>query len=214
MPTAARVARTVMEEAGTTVAHQAGIRLADKPAPLWRLLVVANLLSARISAAIAIAAARELVRAGGGTARGMAGMSWQQRVDALGRGHYVRYDESTATRLGDCARLALDLVGGDLRRLPAVAERDPSALRRQLQRFSGIGPTGADIFCREAQHVWPWLRPYADRTTLRGAQALGLPQDPEELAALVNGEDVAAFFTGLVHTARDSTLAGRIREAA
>lgn len=31
--------------------------------------------------------------------------TWQQRVDALGRAHYVRYDESTATAL---VRVSLD----------------------------------------------------------------------------------------------------------
>lgn len=49
---------------GRTCAQDAGIRVADQPAPLYQLLVLATLLSARISAGIAAAAARELFSAG------------------------------------------------------------------------------------------------------------------------------------------------------
>src|SRR4051812_16282943 len=153
------ILRALLAKAGTTYAEQAGIRLADKPAPLYRLLVLATLLSTRINADIAVAAARELVRAGMGTAARMADATWQQRVDALGRAHYKRYDESTATALGEGAELALDRYRGDLRRLRGEADGDPDRVRELLTEFPRLGPVGADIFCREAQQVWPSLRP-------------------------------------------------------
>ena len=103
----------------------------------------------------------------------MEAASWQDRVDALGRGHYRRYDERTATMLGTGARLCLDRWHGDLRRLHKEAGADRTVLRRLLTEFPGIGPTGADIFLREAQSVWPDVRPYADRRTLAGARRLG-----------------------------------------
>ena len=81
-----------MDLHGTTYAEDAGITVRDKPSPLWRLLVMAHLLSARISSDIAVDAARELSAAGGRTARGMAELTWQRRVDALGRAHHKRYD--------------------------------------------------------------------------------------------------------------------------
>lgn len=68
---------------GTTYAEQAGIRLTDKPAPLWQLLVLSLLLSARITSDIAVAAAGELFRAGYRTPRTMQQSTWQDRVDAL-----------------------------------------------------------------------------------------------------------------------------------
>ncbi|RCV49793.1 HhH-GDP family DNA glycosylase [Marinitenerispora sediminis] len=209
-----RLARAVLDEAGRTLAQEAGVRLADRPAPLWQLLMLTNLLSARISARIALAAERELVAAGGTTPSGMRDLTWQQRVDALGRAHYVRYDESTATRLGDCARILLEDYRGDLRRLPSVERRDRGGLRRDVQRFPGIGPTGADIFCREAQAVWDWLRPYADRLVLRGAERVGLPADSEKLAGLVEPAETAAFAAGLVRAARDKEVAERVTAAA
>ncbi|GAA3756318.1 hypothetical protein HDA32_004070 [Spinactinospora alkalitolerans] len=208
------IARAVVDEAGRTLAQEAGIRLEDKPSPLWRLLVLANLVSARISADIAIAAARELTGAGATTPDGMLGLTWQQRVDALGRAHYVRYDESTATRLGECAERLRDHHGGDLRRLADEAGGDPRRLERDLQGFKGIGPTGAAIFCREAQQVWEWLRPYFDGVSRKGAERVGLPTAESELAGLVDGGELASFAAGLARVARDAGLAERVRRTA
>jgi hypothetical protein len=174
-----------MGECGETFAHQAGIRLADTPSPLFRLLVLTMLLSVRISTPIAVAAARELSAAGWRTPQAMADADWQDVVDALGRAHYKRYDESTATALGEDARLLVERWHGDLRRLRAEADGDPRRIRELLQRFRRIGPVGASIFCREAQGVWPELRPSFDRRTLDGAARNRLPRDPERLAALV-----------------------------
>ena len=55
--------------------------------------------STRISTDIAVAAARQLSAAGWRTPHRLLDSTWQQRVDALGRAHYRRYDESTATKL-------------------------------------------------------------------------------------------------------------------
>jgi len=204
----------LLDQAGTTFAQDAGIKLKDTPAPLWQLLVLANLLSARISSGIAVAAARELFAAGGNTAKGMAGLTWQQRVDALGRGHYVRYDESTSTRLGDCADLALRAYGGDLRKLADRAGRDPKKIGELLREFPGIGPSGVTIFSREAQAVWPFLRPRFDKIALDGAKRVGLPADADRLATLVTGDDLAALAAALVRVSRESGLAEKITEAA
>ncbi|MEU3878142.1 endonuclease, partial [Streptomyces sp. NPDC029704] len=95
--------RALLQRHGRTYAEEAGIRLRNAPQPLYRLLVLADLLSARIRASVAVDAARCLFEAGMKDARRMAGASWQQRVDALGRGGYRRYDERTATQLGDGA---------------------------------------------------------------------------------------------------------------
>ncbi|SEG16698.1 Endonuclease III [Thermomonospora echinospora] len=205
------VVKRLLREAGQTYAEEAGIPLKDQPSALFKLLVLSNLLSARITAQIAVAAARELFEAGGGTARGLERMSWQERVDALGRGHYVRYDESTSTRLGGTAELAQRKYGGDLRRLARDSGRDPERAAEMLREFPGIGPTGVDIFFREAQAVWPWLRPYIDEQVRKGAERLGLPTDPKELAGLVPDKDVARLSAALVRVARDKKLADSIK---
>jgi hypothetical protein len=104
----------------------------------------------------------------------------------------------------------LDRYGGDLRRLAGDSERDTGRARELLQEFPGIGPTGADIFCREAQAVWPWLRPYLDDQTVKGAERIGLPKDPERLAALVPERDLARLAAALVRVARDKKLADAV----
>ncbi|MEV6812334.1 hypothetical protein [Micromonospora sp. NPDC051296] len=193
-----------------TYAEEAGIALADRPAPLYQLLVLVTLLSTRIRAQVGVAAARELFAAGYRSPQAMEAASWQQRVDALGRGHYRRYDERTATMLGTGARLCLDRWHGDLRRLHREAAGDPATLRRLLIEFPGIGPTGADIFLREVQTVWPELRPYADRRAVAGAKRLGLPATTDRLAGLVDEVDFGRLASALVRVALGEESAGQI----
>jgi hypothetical protein len=176
-----RLVQALLDRYGTTYARQAGIRLADKPAPLYQLLVLATLLSARISGDIAVSAARELFEAGYRTPRAMTEAGWQDRVDALGRGHYRRYDERTATMLGSSADLMLSRWRGDLRRLRDAAAGDAGRIAGLLTEFPGIGPAGADIFLREVQAVWPGVAPHLDQRVLDGAAKIGLPRSPGPL---------------------------------
>src|SRR5699024_6259400 len=111
------LAHRLLTAHGRTFAADAEITPRDKPAPLWQLLVLSLLLSTRISSDIAVATARELFSAGWRTPGHLRESTWQERVDALGRGGYRRYDERTATRLDDAAALLLDRWKGDLRRL-------------------------------------------------------------------------------------------------
>jgi hypothetical protein len=191
-------AADLLEEHGRTYAQESGIRLKDAPSPLYQLLVMTTLLSVRISAHIAVAAAKEISAAGWRTPKAMAAASWQEVVDALGRAHYKRYDESTATALGQGAELLDERWHGDLRRLRGEADGDPGEIRRLLQEFRRIGPVGAEIFCREAQGVWPELRPSFDQRALDGAKRAGLPADPRKLADLVEPEDLPRLAAALV----------------
>ncbi|MFF1478129.1 endonuclease [Streptomyces sp. NPDC058301] len=205
-------AKHLLEEYGTTHAEEAGIRLRDTPQPLYQLLTLCVLFSVRIKADIAVAAARELFDAGMRTPRAMAAASWQDRVDALGRAHYRRYDESTATALGAGAELVLDRYRGDLRRLREEADGDPGRVSELLQEVPRIGPVGAGIFCREAQGVWPELRPAFDSRARHAAGELGLPKTPEGLARLVAAEDLPKLAAALVRVELSSGAADALRE--
>jgi endonuclease III len=208
------VARLVLERHGRTYAQEAGIRLADKPAPLFQLLTLSLLLSARISADVAVAAAKELLAAGYRTPRAMRRASWQDRVDALGRGHYRRYDERTSTMLGQTADLVLERWNGDLRRLHADAGDDPRRLASHLTQFKGIGPAGADIFLREAQAVWPGISPYVDDRVKQGARRIGLPTTARGLSTLAKSpREAAVLAAALVRLSRDSRAADAIVRA-
>ncbi|GAA4840994.1 hypothetical protein [Saccharopolyspora rosea] len=138
---AKKVVQNLLEQAGTTFAAEAGIKLENKPSQLYRLLVMAVLLSTRIKAGIALSAAREL---------------------------------------------------------------------REVPR---LGPVGVDIFCREAQAVWPELRPYFDKKALSGADKLGLPTAPDRLAEFVDGPDLARLAAALVRVTTEKGLADEVRAA-
>jgi endonuclease III len=179
-----KVARRLLNVAGTTYAAEAGVRISDKPMPLFQLLVLCMLASKPIDAAIAMRAGHELFSDGLRTPKAVLDSDRQTMIDAFGRAHYVRYDESSATRLTEIAQLVLDEYSGDLREIARRSHEDVDAAKRMLKKFKGIGDTGADIYLREVQDVWPWVRPYFDKRATRAAKALGLPSDPKKLGAL------------------------------
>ncbi|MCH1868733.1 endonuclease [Nocardioides sp. CFH 31398] len=188
----------LLERYGTTYATEAGITLRDKPAALFQLLVLAQLSSRPIAASVAAASTHELLRAGWRTPERMRDSTWQERVDALGRGGYRRYDESTARDLDTLAGQLQTEHRGDLRRLRPDDRDGVPALESALQGFQRIGPTGAAIFCREVQAVWPAVRPYFDDKARSAAGDIGYPTDADDLAGLVEPDQVAAFSSALV----------------
>jgi hypothetical protein len=179
------IVKELLERCGSLYAEEAGIKLADRPGPLYQVLVLATLLSAPIPAETGIAAARELFTAGYRSPKAMSEASWQDRVDALGRGHYRRYDERTATMLGDGADLLTSRWHGDLRRLRDEADGEARGIAALLTEFPGMGPTGASIFLREIQDVWPGVAPYVDARMTSGARRVRLPYDRESVAGLL-----------------------------
>ena len=196
---------SLLKKAGTTYADEVGITMGDNPMPLFQLLTLCMLASKPIDAAIAVAAARELFSKGMHTPEAVLDADRSAMIQAFGRAHYVRYDESSATRLTDIARTASEEYGGDLRKLAEAGGRDVSATARLLKQFKGIGDTGADIFLREVQDAWPWVRPYFDKRAVAAARALGLPTDADDLAALAPRR-TAKLAAALVRVSLDDDL--------
>jgi endonuclease III len=196
------VARAVLARYGSTYAEEAGIALADEPGPLFQLLVLAQLLSARIGAGVAVATARQLFAAGWTTPAQLRAAGRGAVVSALGRGGYRRYDERTATQLREMATLVLDRYAGDLRGLAEAAGGDPGRAAQLVQEVKGIGPTGAAVFLREVQGVWPWVRPFLDDRARAGARRIRLPDEADRLAGLVEPGDLARFAAALVRVSR------------
>lgn len=199
--------RRLLDEAGTTYAEEAGIRLDDKPMPLFELLTLCMLASKPIDATVAMRAAREIFGAGLRTPDAVLKGDRRTMIDAFGRAGYARYDESSATRLHDMAQAVHDDYRGDLRGLGE--SRDVDTARTLLKRFKGIGDTGADIFLREVQDTWTWVRPFFDDRARTAAGELGLPADPDELADLA-GDRCAALAAALVRVTLDDDLRDRI----
>ncbi|SOX54171.1 endonuclease [Mycobacterium ahvazicum] len=204
-----QLVRRVLKAGGSTYAHEAGIRISDKPMPLFQLLVLCMLASKPIDAAIAMRAARELFKAGLRTPKAILAADRQEMIDAFGRAHYVRYDESSATRLTEMAQRVSDEYFGDLREIAERSHHDPARVKRMLKEFKGIGDTGADIYLREVQDVWPWVRPYFDDRATATAKKLGLPTEPAELGALAPRAN-ARLAAALVRASLDKDLRSRM----
>ncbi|BBY89076.1 endonuclease [Mycolicibacterium tokaiense] len=202
MSTPHEIAADLLDRAGTTYAADAGITLKDTPKPLFQLLVLCMLASKPIDADIAVAAAREIFHAGLRTPEAVLDADRRTMIDAFGRAGYARYDESSATRLTEMAQRVQERYDGDLRRLAEAGDRDVGQVARLLQEFTGIGPTGADIFLREVQAVWPWVAPFFDERARSCAGDLGLPTDTAELASLAPRR-TAELAAALVRTALD-----------
>jgi hypothetical protein len=208
------IVKELLDRYGRTYAEQAGIRLADRPGPLYQLLVLSTLLIARISADVAIAAARELFAAGFRSPVAMSEAGWQDRVEALDRGGFVRYDERTATVLGDGADLLCRRWHGDLRRLRDQAGGDPGMTEALLAGFPGLGGAGAGIFLREAQAVWPAVAPFVDAPMTSGARRVGLPDSRSSLASmLAAGDQPARLAAALVRVSLSPRAASEVTAA-
>jgi endonuclease III len=195
----------LLDRAGGTYADEAGITLKDTPKPLFQLLVLCMLASKPIDAQIAVRAADEIFHAGLRTPDAVLDAQRRTMIEAFGRAGYARYDESSATRLVDIATAVREHYHGDLRELASAAEARTGRAATLLQEFKGIGETGADIFLREVQDTWTWVRPYFDERALGAAGELGLPTDVDALAALAPRR-VASLAAALVRVSLNAEL--------
>ena len=81
-----------------------------------------------------------------------------------------------------------------------------------MKQFKGIGDTGADIFLREVQDVWTWVRPYFDDRATAAAKRLGLPADPAKLGDLAPRAN-ARLAAALVRVSLDDDVLRSVRAA-
>ncbi|HAQ89084.1 MULTISPECIES: DNA methylase [Stutzerimonas] len=135
-------------------AKQLGIDISQGEGDLFKWFIASFLFGKRIQQDIAADAYRVIVeKHKRDTPRKIGNCSWQELVDMLGEGHYVRYDESTAERLLKlCDKLNSEYGG----KLGNIRERskDRKDLKKRLGEFEGIGPKTVEIFMREAEKVW------------------------------------------------------------
>ena len=132
---------------------------------LFKWFLACLLFGKPIQQDVARRAYSELVREGLVTPPAILQAGWDKLVEVLDRGHYVRYDFSTATKLLDVCEALLAGYGS----LVSVLRRSKSEadLARRLQEFKGICQTTTRIFLRDLrsagprrEHVGP---PRADR---------------------------------------------------
>jgi len=201
--TPAETVETLLARHGQTFAEELDLELASNaPQALFGWLCTCLLLSARISSTIAMRAAAGLRAHGWTPPAALAKSTRDARVAALDAAGYGRYDEKTATYLGDLAERLLRDYGGDLTALRARADRDPARERALVTAFKGIGDVGADIFFREMQGVWDEHYPFLDARTAKAARGFGLPATADGLAALVDPSAFPRLLAALLRAER------------
>jgi endonuclease III len=77
---------------------------------------------------------------------------WDKLVEVLDKGHYVRFDYSTATKLLDICK-ALKKHYGTLTNLINQAQTIDE-LSSRLQEFKGVGPKTTEIFLRDMASIF------------------------------------------------------------
>ncbi|WP_339479811.1 DNA methylase [Pseudomonas fluorescens] len=120
---------------------------------LFKWLIASFLMGKRIQADIAAQAYRVIVeKRQRDTPRKLANCTHRELVMMLGEAHYVRYDETTATRLLALAHKLNDEYAGKVGNIVAESA-DRQAFEKRLAEFDGIGPKTVEIFMREAGPV-------------------------------------------------------------
>ena len=185
----------VLDRYGPTFSDEAGIRLADAPARCSSCSSSPNC-SPPASVRASPSPRRRVAEAGWTTPRRMRDAPARgDRRTGPGRIPPLRRAHGHALR--EMAELVLERYGGDLRRLAEAAERTSSG-RRAGPGGEGIGPTGAAVFLREVQAVWPWVRPFLDARARRAPGEPACPTTPRGSRGLVPPDELARFAAGLV----------------
>ena len=82
---------------------------------------------------------------------------WDKLVEVLDRGHYVRYDFSTATKLLDVSKTLKETYGSLTNLMQQAQSIDE--LSSRLQAFKGIGPKTTEIFLRDMAPIFSQYHP-------------------------------------------------------
>ncbi len=82
---------------------------------------------------------------------------WDKLVEVLDKGHYVRFDYSTATKLLDVCK-ALKEKYGNLSNLIAQS-KNQADLAKRLEEFKGVGQVTISIFLRD---LLPFFKPFRE----------------------------------------------------
>ncbi|TMD42206.1 MAG: DNA methylase [Chloroflexi bacterium] len=134
-------------------AHELGIDLSSKQETEYFKWFLASLLFGKpIQQDVAKRAYGEFVKEGLVTPEAILQAGWDKLVEVLDRGHYVRYDFSTATKLLDVSKMLKEKYGT----LTELMKQSQSIdeLSSRLQAFKGIGPKTTEIFLRDITPIF------------------------------------------------------------
>lgn len=87
--------------------------------------------------------------------------------------------------------LFINLISdGDLNNLLAKVGNNPSQIRQLIREIKGFGDVATDLFCDDAQAVWPVLAPTTDHRSLNTADEVGIGRDIEAIYSALDRDPV------------------------
>jgi len=113
--------------------------------PYFRWFLASLLFGKPIQQQVAVRAYCEFVKEGFDSPEAIIKAGWNKLVEVLDRGHYARYDYSTATKLLRVCQDLMNKYNGKVTNL-ILGAKDDEDLARQLDEFYGVGQTTARIF--------------------------------------------------------------------
>src|SRR6266702_6852206 len=134
-------------------AQELGIDLSSKQEiDYFKWFLACLLFGKPIQQEVAKRAYFELVKEGLVSPDAILEAGWDKLVEVLDRGHYVRYDFSTATKLLDVSKTLQEQYGT----LTELMKQSQSIdeLSSRLQAFKGIGPKTVEIFLRDITPIF------------------------------------------------------------
>lgn len=175
-----------------------------KDSEIFRWFIASILLGGRISETLAIRTYRQFESDGLLSFEKMSRASWEELVESLDAGGYVRYDFSTASNLLEIMKVLGGRYEGSFTRLHESA-RDTGDLEARLQEFKGVGPVRTNIFLRELRGVWRKADPPLGDLAKKAAKELGI-KDAKEFwkTHRVRGYDFVNFETALMRLGREA----------
>src|SRR5947209_15436230 len=134
-------------------AKDLGIDLASKQeAAYFKWLLACLLFGKPIQQEVAKRTYFEFVKEGLTTPDAILQAGWDKLVEVLDRGHYVRYDFSTATKLLEVSKTLKETY----RTLTNLLKQSQTIdeLSSRLQEIKGIGPKTTEIFLRDIAPIF------------------------------------------------------------
>ncbi len=186
-----QIVKALIEKLGGNFSSSLDIDLEKgSPIEIFKWFLASILFGARISDKIVLDTYWEFEARGILTPDKILKTGWDDLVEILDAGGYVRYDSNTATTLLEVMENLKEKYQGDLNRLHDSAE-NPSNSERKLQELgNGIGQVTVNTFLRELRGIWKKADPLPQSLVVLTANNLGLVETRSPQQVLLSLEQV------------------------
>lgn len=169
------ILKALIERVGGRFSAALGIKLSSRnPREIFKWFFASVLFGTRISEIIVIKTYKEFEKEGILSPADILNAGWDDLVEILDRGGYVRYDFKTATKSLDLSTALIDKYDGDLNVLHSTAS-EPRDLEGRLNALAkGIGDVTVNIFLREMRGTWEKAEPFPSELVVTAAKHMGI----------------------------------------